>query len=150
MLVTYKVEYKIKSADKNQIMHHLEECNNSFVPLLSERVDIAEYSAKIADKAVTFEAWEKNKLVGLVAAYINKDLLTVFITNVSVLKQYAGKGIAKQLMVHCIEYVGKNSFKNIQLEVSKNNTKAISLYKGLNFIEYGSRGETLLMELKTE
>ena len=131
-------------------MHHLEECNNSFVPLLSERVDIDEYSAKIADKAVTFEAWEKNKLVGLVAAYINKDLLTVFITNVSVLKQYAGKGIAKQLMVRCIEYVCKNSFKNIQLEVSKNNTKAISLYKGLNFIEYGSQGETLLMELKTE
>lgn len=131
-------------------MHHLEECNNSFVPLLSERVDIAEYSAKIAAKAVTFEAWEKNKLAGLVAVYINMDLLTVFITNVSVLKQYAGKGIAKQLMVHCIEYAGKNSFKNIQLEVSKNNTKAISLYKGLNFIEYGSRGETLLMELKTE
>lgn len=143
------MDYKIGTAGKSEILQHLLECDSSFVPLLSDRVNIDEYAEKVAGKAITFEAWDENRLAGLVAVYINMDSLTAFITNVSVLNKCSGKGIARKLMFHCIEYAGTNGFKRIQLEVNKNNTKAISLYKGLNFIEYGSQGETLSMELKT-
>ncbi len=129
-------------------MHHLEGCDKNYIPSLSERVNIKEYSEKIADKAVTFEAWDKDKLVGLAAVYLNMMSLSAFVTNVSVLKDYSGNGVASQLMLNCIQYASQKKIGRICLEVDQNNAKAMHLYKRLNFMHYDTKGETKLMELK--
>lgn len=124
-------------------------CNCNFYPILSERVDIKEYSKKIHSKAVTFEAWYDNLLVGLVAAYFNdKEFFFGFITNVSIFKEFMGKGIACKLLEMSVGYARKTKFKIIGLEVHKDNKAAIKLYKKFKFKIIASSSKYKKMSLK--
>jgi ribosomal protein S18 acetylase RimI-like enzyme len=98
-------------------------------------VDIQDYSKKLREHASTVEAWDEDKLVGLIAVYCNDyDQKNAFITNVSVLPEYMRKGIAINLMNATIAFVqSSKDFDSIFLEVNKNNSKAIMLYKKCNF-----------------
>ena len=62
---------RIKTAGINQVFNHLLICKDNFMPSLDTTVDIAAYSKKIIDNAITFEAWGNKNLAGLVAAYCN-------------------------------------------------------------------------------
>lgn len=119
---------------QNDIKDHLMACSKYFIPSLETTVSIDIYSDKIYHHATKFEAWEKDKLVGLVACYFNNlQDRTGFITNVSVLKTYTGRGLAKQLIIMCLNYGLKNQFNAISLEVNKLNLPAINLYMSLGF-----------------
>jgi len=127
---------------------HLEECNENFIPPLDQKVDLRDYSKKLAEKSITFEAWDGKKLIGLVAAYFNDlEQRVGFITNVSVVKDHHGKGIARALMDRCIEYAKKENFRSIKLEVSENNEGAIQLYKKLSFTPIELKDQTVKMIL---
>jgi 2-polyprenyl-3-methyl-5-hydroxy-6-metoxy-1,4-benzoquinol methylase len=123
---------------------HLNKCCNCFVPPLNEVVDIKEYSQKLHKKSVIFEAWLNDVLIGCVAAYFSD---VVYITNVSVLKEYYKLGITTVLLNQCIEYT---KHKDIQLEVNKNNVKAICLYKKVGFIENGYNNKKIKMLYKVD
>ena len=144
-----KISYKIKAASEKDVFLHLRECNDSFLPPLNEKVNIDEYAKKIFEKAITFEAWENQTLVGLIAAYFN-DLNkgAGFITNVSVLKNYMGQGIASELLKNCIQYARQKKITEMQLEVDKKNMTAILFYKKYNFMDAGINADTILMKLK--
>ena len=120
---------------------------NIFNPPLHTYVDIEAYSHKIADNAITFEAWENNILIGLIAAYFN-DLKNKagFITNVSVLPEYQGKGIAKKLLVSTLEYGKLLGFGKIRLEVNWDNTSALNLYLRTGFSLIEKKETKLIME----
>ncbi len=110
-----KVIYKIETATSEEIRAHLLKCNDDFFPRLSERVNIDEYAKKISEKSVTFEAWSGYFLVGLIAAYFNDDEHKVgFISNVSLVKDYVGIGIASELMKQCIHYAKRHNFEEIK------------------------------------
>jgi ribosomal protein S18 acetylase RimI-like enzyme len=144
-----EIKYEVKKAGENEIFEHLKACDKNFIPALSNRVDLGSYSKKLFEKAVTFEAWEKKNLVGLLAIYLNDEENEIaYITNVSLLVQYSGKGIAMELMRHCIEFSRGNKFKKIILEVNKKNKDAIRLYEKFNFEVYDTKDEHLLMQLK--
>jgi ribosomal protein S18 acetylase RimI-like enzyme len=97
-------------------------------------VKIEEYAEKIFKLAVTFEAWVKGRLVGLIAAYFNNpESKSGFITNVSVIKSYTGRGIAAKLLMMTVDYANQNHFSEIKLEVDRNNSKAIGLYTKFGF-----------------
>lgn len=147
-LETAKIEYKIKIATEEEICQHLKECDDNFFPHLSERVNIEEYSKKIVENSVTFEAWSENILIGLLATYINEKTYSAFITNVSILQKYRGLSISVELLSKCIEYVENSNFKEIKLEVHKKNFKAIGLYEKFNLIKYDSLGDLDLMKLE--
>ena len=142
------IQYKTKTATEEEIFSHLIECNDNFRPPLDEKVNIQEYSNKLFEKSLTFEAWTGQTLIGLVAAYFN-DLKNYsgYITNVSVVRKYTGKGIASELLNICIEYAIKNNFKEIILEVAKEGNNAIHLYKNFGFLKFKSKGDVLLMKL---
>ncbi len=128
------VIYALEKAKHLDIVEHLKKCDKNFSPLLSSYVNIEEYSKKIFKNAITFEAWVNNELVGLVACYLNdKKSLQGYITNVSVLETFVGKGIAKRLLLNCEEYSRNEKYKSLSLEVKTNNDKALSLYKKLGF-----------------
>lgn len=139
------IVYKMKTASENDIKNHLMECNDSFIPSLDSRVNIEAYSKKISDRAVTFEAWVNETLIGLIATYFNNERQFGHITSVSVSKKFMGAGIASQLLKRCIDYASQNKFKEIKLEVNKDNTPAINFYKKYNFTQTETKNDSLFM-----
>lgn len=141
------LEYKVKTATKEEISSHLYCCDDNFKQALIQRVSIEEYSGKIFEKAITFEAWDDNVLVGLIAVYCNHPNGTSsgYITNVSIDKDFTGRGIATTLMNNCLEYAQKAGIKNIALEVLSSNDSAIRLYEKFGFEKSEIRGDMVLM-----
>ncbi len=129
------LEYSTGRASEAEIARHLLLCDNAFVPRLSARVDIGDYACKVAGKAQCFETWAAGELVGLLAVYCNApDKCNAFITSVSVLPNWQGKGIASQLLGKCIDHVRGLDFERIELEVGEGNSAAIALYKKHGFM----------------
>ncbi|MBJ7429337.1 MAG: GNAT family N-acetyltransferase [Bacteroidia bacterium] len=140
-----KIEFKINQSNNSDILEHLKKCNDQFIPPLSSRVSIDEYSVKIFEKAIRFELWDGLKLIGLTAAYKNNESNSLFITNVSVEKEFSGNGLANKLIEEVINYCKTNGYKSIKLEVKKNNFKAISLYTKFNFKTEKEQNDSLFL-----
>lgn len=133
--MTSPIRYRLNEACELEIRRHLRECDPDFVPPLSGRVDIASYARKIATRATRFEAWHDDSLIGLVAAYCNdRDSRTAYVTSVSVLRGWMGKGIASQLMTRCLEHAKASQMTVVKLEVAQANAPAISLYEDKGFV----------------
>lgn len=142
------VEYRVSRASEAEIAAHLRACDSTFVPSLAGRLDIDAYARKISDKAQRLEAWANGELIGLVAVYCNAmDRRTAFITSVSVLPGWQGRGIASRLMRDCIGHVDRLGFACIELEVAANNEAAIVLYGKHHFAIAGQSGPFLKMAL---
>lgn len=141
------VIYRQSSATQSQIRAHLEHCDSTYQPPLSQRVCIDDYATKIAQNAETFEAWGHQKLVGLVATYFNVAAGSGFVTSVSVEDGFTGHGIASTLMALCIERAQLLGVTLIALEVFRSNTQAINLYKKHGFVECASESGSIRMQL---
>src|SRR5262245_51367808 len=74
------LSFTVNVSAEDSIRSHLLHCEKNFKPPLSQRVDIAAYSRKIREKALTIEAWDGDVLVGLVAGYLNAADQSSFIT----------------------------------------------------------------------
>jgi len=133
------VEYLSNKASEEEITLHLLHCDADFVPRLSDRVEVKDYAKKIACKATRCEAWSGGKLVGLVATYCNdQEKRIAYITSVSVLKEWTGKGIASKLISQCIEHVIASGMRQMVLEVGGENVSAIRLYEKRGFLAAGN------------
>ncbi len=143
--MTNNIVYKLKTANEEDIRFHLNDCSDSFIPPLNSRVNIEEYSNKIAERAVTFEAWSNGMLIGLIATYFNFEAQFGYITSVSVLKKFMGAGIASELLKRCISYANANKLKEIKLEVYKENIPAINFYKKYNFAQNEIKNDSMFM-----
>ncbi len=133
--MTDSIRYCEKMASGDEVASHLRQCDSTFVPPLSSRVDIASYADKIVHHARRFEAWGNGVLLGLVAAYCNSpDKISAFITSVSVLPSEQGRGIASHLLIDCIRQISKMGFAQIGLEVDCSNHAARLLYRKHGFI----------------
>lgn len=142
-----EIKYSQGTASEMQVASHLTSCDSLFVPPLSQKLGIKDYAKKIVENSVTFEAWSRNELVGLVAAYFNnKEEKESYITNVSVVKDFGGQGIANTLLTNCIGYAIQNKFVSIALEVNKESKGAVALYMKNNFIQTGTQGDTIKMK----
>jgi ribosomal protein S18 acetylase RimI-like enzyme len=135
-------------ASQDQIYAHLMSCDEQFVPKLSSKIDIKEYAEKLYQRAILFEAYH-NELIGLVAAYNNTVDNFLFITNVSVLFDYLGNGIAKKLLNRAIQFAMDNKIPILKLEVNKKNEAAISLYDHLGFEYELENEESLFLKYNT-
>ena len=143
-----EIEFCENRADVVQIARHLHACDCAFVPPLSHRVAIDDYAHRIIDKAARFEAWGGGELVGLVAAYCNETGRRVaFITSVSVLSEWQGRGIASKLVTRCTDHANSLGFSRIELEVGQMNAAAIALYSKHGFVIDGEGGSTSTMHL---
>ncbi|MFN0063708.1 MAG: GNAT family N-acetyltransferase [Myxococcaceae bacterium] len=124
----------LNSASLEQLCAHLEACDPTFVPPLSQRVDIAAYSQKLVARAERLEVWSAETLVGLVAMYCN-DLQSrvAFISSVSVLPAWTRRGLAHRLVVRAIALAKQHSMVRLDLEVATENIAAIRLYASAGF-----------------
>lgn len=127
------MEFLLNTSSAEQIFIHLKACDSLFVPKLSSYVTIETYAEKLFDKAERIEFFEENELLALLAFYVNLNANSCFITNVSVDEKLKGKKIGDALLFQLDKYCLKNNIKQIQLEVRKENIKAINFYKKHNF-----------------
>jgi ribosomal protein S18 acetylase RimI-like enzyme len=128
------IEYLSNRATHAEISEHLSRCDADLVSPLSGRVEIKNYAKKITSKATRFEAWSGGTLIGLVAAYCNdQETHIAYITSVSVLREWMGKGVSSHLMNQCIEHAKVSGMRQISLEVARGNTPAIRLYEKNGF-----------------
>ena len=142
-----RIQYRVNGAAEDEIYRHLKECNRLYFPHLDRRVDVREYSKKIYERAVRFEAWAGDALVGLVGAYFNDPGCGQgYITDVSVESAWTRKGIASRLIRMCIDYAESECYGAVALEVDAGNAGAIGLYKRHGFKEVAMKGECLVMK----
>jgi len=146
------ISYKYNKSSIFNIKNHLEQCSDLFIPPLKTYVNIDEYSRKIFKNSITFEAWDNENLIGLIAVYSNSNLKKAFITNVSVLIEYSNNGIASKLLNDCVSYFNSSNFDYIELEVSKKNKKAIKFYKKNKFLfnKTNKKSDVMSLEIKRD
>ena len=126
--------FSIDTSGAQEIKRHLVACDETFHPHLSSKVDLAEYSTKLANCATRFEAWSDGALVGLVSVYCNNiESGSAYITNVSVLPAFTGRGIARRLLSSCRDHASNKGFVCLSLEVDPNAQSALYLYQRLGF-----------------
>jgi ribosomal-protein-alanine N-acetyltransferase len=140
--------YISNTANKDQILECLVLCDKNFDPVLSSRVNLTEYAYKLFKKAKNFECWQEDKLVGIVSIYceVNENTFA-FITNVCVLPQFNGKGIAKKLIQNSIAYAREIGKSEVKLEVGASNLKVRMLYSKLGFDNDEIKDNQLIMKL---
>lgn len=146
-----KITCCIKKATAQDLLSNLKECDLDFQPPLSSRVSIEEYATKLYNNSITFEAWDNDKLIGMIAVYLNDVRGSIgYISNVCVEDKYKGYNIASNLMIMCIDYAKKNKFKNIILEVNEKSKAAIHLYNKFNFKSMSINNEIIKMLLEID
>jgi ribosomal protein S18 acetylase RimI-like enzyme len=128
-----RIQQLLDTATAQDIASHLTLCDAAFAPPLSQRVDIPGYAAKLSAHAMCFEAWDGDVLVGLVAAYPNRQRGEMFITNVSVSPEWRGLGLAASLIARCADTARGLGAGTVALEVAAENVAARRLYDGLGF-----------------
>lgn len=146
-----EVNYTLNSLGKNEILDHLRACDNFFIPILSQRVDLETYARKIFNKSQRFEAVVEGSLVGLISVYFDYSRKqSGFISNVSVDPRFFGRGVAKQLLTKCIDYSRQKRIRSLRLEVSSKNQAAQGLYRSFAFEEKEFIQSIVIMHLDLE
>jgi len=140
--------HTMNRASAAEIAEHLRVCDDAFVPLLSERVDIDVYAGKIAAHAARFETWA-DTLVGLLAVYCNDpERQTAYVTSASVHPAWHRCGIAAELVERCVAHVRERAFGAVELEVDPANTRAVRLYASAGFRAIGACEARCMMRLR--
>ena len=124
----------LNTADAEAIERHLRECDNRFLLPLSDRVDLGEYAVKIARLADRFELWEQDRLVGLVAVYLNNTTSRLgYISSVSLCSDYTGKGLGSDLVQRCCHAARDKGLSGLLLEVAEGDSNTRNFYSRLGF-----------------
>lgn len=143
------IDVRTDTASARQIAAHLNRCDPAFLALLSQRVEIGGYAAKIVAHAKRLEAWSDGNLIGLVAIYCNDQQHRVaHITSVSVESAAARQGIATNLLRRGIAFAGCRGMREISLEVAGDNIAAIELYTKCGFVLAPASGRFVTMTLR--
>src|SRR4051795_2001078 len=127
------LQYRRDTATNDDVHAHLTRCDADFTPPLSARLDLGDYAAKLAERAARFEAWDGGQLVGLVAAYVTPGAPEAFISNVSVVSELRGHGVAAALVADCIDRARGSGAATLRLEVATADRAAGQFYEKLVF-----------------
>jgi ribosomal protein S18 acetylase RimI-like enzyme len=129
------LQYRRDTASADDVHAHLARCDADFTPPLSARLDLRDYAAKLAERAARFEAWDGDQLVGLVAAYVTPGAPEAFISNVSVVSELRGRGVAAALVADCIDRARGAGAATLRLEVATADRAAGRFYEKLGFTD---------------
>lgn len=126
----------------------------AFLSSYEEKVKSPEenWRKKLGETDVMLFAELNGKLVGMVAAFREKDQKIRHITRITsvyVNKNYRGKGIGRLLLDKVLEEIKKNlEVKKIKIEVSESQVAAYQLYKKLGFREIGRTQKEIIVDGK--
>jgi ribosomal protein S18 acetylase RimI-like enzyme len=120
---------------KALILRHFNDCSSGFVSSIEQKSNLQAYVAKLHSRAKFVSAWESDRIIGLVAFYLNYPAKQAFISNFSVVSGMEGRGIGGLLMaeLHLAISKRKDLITMIELNVSSENARAIAFYQKHNF-----------------
>ena len=116
---------------------------------LKSRVDLNQYSQKLAEHSYTVLLKDENRVLGVAAMYINdSENKAAFITLIGIRSQFQKSGYGSILLQHCIEKAVEAGMKKIRLEVDNDNPKARDFYdrNGFQFENTSDRDSTFLIK----
>ena len=141
------LRWSVSEASAEAIERHLAACDKAFVPALSTRVRLGAYARKLHSLTARVEVWLGNELIGLVAVYCNDVASGVaFISNVSVLPERQGQGLAAEMLRQCIEHCKAVGMRKLELHVDASNTAAVRLYERAGFTWCSNRWPTSMSQ----
>lgn len=133
---------------KSDIESLLLEVDIEFEPRISSKNNITDYAQKLVNQATVFPVYIEGVLVAFIAIYCNNyETKIAYLSMIAVKKELRGGGIGLNLVEIATKYIKSIGFKTFRLEVYNSNTKAISLYSKLGFIEKENGGDSVFMEL---
>jgi ribosomal protein S18 acetylase RimI-like enzyme len=145
------LRFSVGNATADDVRSHLIACNESFRNRLLGIWDLDIYSKKLETDALTFEAWEGQQLVGIVAGYVNNlQQGFSFVSNVSVLPSYYRRGIASGLLAQFIDHSRRLGFRGVMLSVDESNNAALNFYEKLGFFAKGQCGTDVSMQINLD
>lgn len=130
--ISYSILDK-KELSYSLVLDFLKRNDAALVPRISERVDLLDYSIKIAERAILFVAFKDAILVGVFALYFNRCPKSSYCPYLCVNEKYRGQHIGNVLIDMSVDYCSLNGSSCIQLTVSEENLSAIKFYKKNNF-----------------
>lgn len=140
-------KYEIKRPTIDELQSFLYITKDDFCPSLDLRVNIEEYTYKLYSNAMFVICRHVTAIVGIICCYQNRPPIG-YISHVGVLKSHRQKGIMRNLFLMLFENAGKNSIKELRLEVNNQNNIAINAYKTMGFIDYKNEDNSLYMRCK--
>jgi ribosomal-protein-alanine N-acetyltransferase len=123
------------------------ELNQANIPLLvdiDQQAHLSPWSQKIFESSFNarshnFYMLQDSEILGYYfAEFVVGDMT---LENLCISPQHQGKGLAKKLMTHLIEYAKRLNTMSLFLEVRESNSKAIGLYESYGFEITGKRKE---------
>lgn len=118
-----------------QIRSHLLQCNRLFLNELKSRADLDVYSEKLSSRAELLHVSERGRVIALLAYYVDEVKSEAFVSNVSVIREFEGRGLAKNLLQTLESRISSENRTGIaiRLEVLRLNERAIRLYRSLGY-----------------
>ena len=107
------------------------------IPTSNDPIKPGPYVTAIASISSNFIFKDKDEIIGFAGITIILDIAEL--NNIVIKKSFRGNGFSSLLLEELINYSKQNKCSKINLEVSKNNTIALNLYKKFGFTEVGVR-----------
>ena len=127
-----------------RLENFLYEVDEDFVPSLSSRVNLKEYSHKLSLNASNLFVTLDGIDVASCSLYCNTSI--GYVSSVAVKSEYRRMDIGYKMMQEVFRYAIENKCKSIQLEVGVNNISAIAFYESLRFMRKDKNADSFLME----
>ena len=129
------ISKKDERVNETAILNFFANIDQDFSPKLSDQTPLKDYVQKIYNLAeVDCLLIGDERIIALIAYYLNTDTQTCYITVLGVEASFRGKGLSKQLLSNCIKMAEKNDMIKLKLRASKNHIAALNLYKANGFI----------------
>lgn len=136
-----------KSQNVDKVLKYLEQVDQLFVPTLSSQTNLPDYAKKISEHAELLWVICDDEIIGMCAFYVN-CLPKAYLTSISVLPDFQGKGVAGSLLRQTIGICRQYGFVYLYLEVFKHNTRAYTIYQQTGFNTIKDSGEKWVMRYK--
>ena len=142
---------KLEKLSEEEIYSFMLSNSRSFDPPLDQRVDVEQYSSKLAKHATHFIQKDETtgELMSLAACYFNdSEKKKSYLSFICVQKDYLGSGLGKTLLEEVISYGKRKGFRELELEVDNSNFRAIKMYSKMDFFEIDQVDNSLIMRKK--
>ncbi|MCC5929249.1 MAG: GNAT family N-acetyltransferase [Cyclobacteriaceae bacterium] len=122
-----------------------------FSPPFDQKVNLSQYTAKLAKFAVHFAIYNENEIIAFAASYLNdKNKELAYISFICVDSRFSGKGYGRNLLNEVIITASDRGFKKVQLEVDNRNKNALGLYYSLGFTDASESQTSKILSLNLQ
>lgn len=140
------MDHIVRANDAPRIEAFLRLADREFSPALSERVDLSEYSMKLADNAENLFVTDASADKAHAAVYVNRqDAAVAYLSSICVLSEFRGERISQPLLDACCCLASDRGMHQVTLEVDRGNRRAIAFYGRNGFEDFGKTGTGSLL-----